>query len=102
MASEPMEVLRWEDPPPATVERRTPKKTTRSRLEPIAEQLRGRPGEWAVVYEGERGPGLGMATHIRYGQVACFTPTGDFDATSRVRGGTTTVYARYVGDGEDW
>lgn len=93
-----VEVLRWEDPPAAAHPDR--KGYRRSRLERVAEQLRERPGEWAVVLDGEasRGKASGMTFHIRLGQIACFTPSGDFDAVMRRVEDRFTVYARYVGD----
>jgi hypothetical protein len=91
-------VIRWEEPPRAAAQ--APRHRTRhSRLEPLAEELRGRPGEWALVFEDEAaGKANGMATHIRYGQLMCFAPAGDFDAVTRKVDAVTQVYARYVGD----
>lgn len=97
-AAETMTVLRWEEPPPAFHVRKG--RAPSSRLSPIADELRARPGQWGVVFEGPGGAGGGMVTHIRLGQVACFAPAGDFDATGRTQNGVTTVYARYVGDDE--
>jgi len=94
-------VIRWEAPPAsATAERANRRSTRRSRYEPIADALRTHPGEWAVVFEGGAGAGGAMVTHVRFGQMQCFCPTGDFDATSRSVGGRTVVYARYLGDGD--
>lgn len=98
-------VLRWEEPPPNQLPTR-PWTTRHSHLKELADELRARPGNWALVFEQE-GPASGragaMATHIRLGQVRCFTPTGDFDAVTRKVENITCVYARYVGepDGED-
>jgi hypothetical protein len=90
-------VLRWEDPPKSEAAERW-YTTRRSKLSPVADALRDQPGRWAVVFEGPHGRATGMATHIRLGQVRCFTPTGDFDATTRRVGATSVVYARYVGE----
>lgn len=90
-------VLRWEEPPPSRFPDR-PWTTRRSHLEDLAEELRQRPSDWALVYEGTPGRASGMATHIRLGQLRCFTPTGDFDAVTRKVDGVTRTYARYVGE----
>lgn len=103
MATEPKNlpaVIRWEQPP-APAQSARPYTTRRSKLAPLADELRAQPGQWAVVFEGSAGQATGMATHIRLGQMACFAPSGDFDATTRRSNGVTTTYARYVGDGED-
>lgn len=93
----PATLIRREEPPPPAQPAR-PYTTRRSKLTPLADELRARPGEWWVVYEGPVGKATGMATHIRLGQMACFAPSGDFDATTRLSNGVTVVYARYVGD----
>lgn len=99
MTREPLRVLRWEDPPPSEGSARAARrKPTGSKYDQIAEQLRQRPGVWAVVLESSVGIAGGLTTHIRLGQISCFTPTGDFEATSRHRGDSAVVYARYVGD----
>lgn len=95
--AEQAQIIRWEEPPPA---RGTGHHATFSRYEGIAKDLTKRPGEWAVVQE-KQGSGSGLATHIRMGQMTCFTPAGDFDACTRQIDGVATVYARYVGDGGD-
>ena len=97
MVTEQASVIRWEAPPPA---RGTGHHVTFSRYRAVAEQLRARRGEWAVVQE-KQGPGNGLATHIRMGQMACFTPAGDFDACTRQINGVATTYACYVGDDEE-
>jgi hypothetical protein len=91
-------IVRWEKPPPPRFNggRRPPF----SRFQAIAEQLRARRGEWAVVEE-RPGRARGLAAHIRMGHMDCFQPAGDFDAVTRHRGGVSTTYARFVGDGED-
>jgi hypothetical protein len=89
-------IVRWEVPPPAK---------SRGSSEPssgyagIAAELRANPGRWAVVKE-QASRYSGLATHIRMGQMICFTPSGDFEATTRRLGERTVVYARYVGDSE--
>lgn len=93
-------VIRWEEPP-AEVLKRRPWLTRSSKLAPLADELRENPGAWALVYEGtSSGAASGMATHIRLGQVAAFTPTGDFDAVSQSGNGLARAWARYVGGDE--
>lgn len=90
-------VIDWQEPPPPALVRR-PHLTRVSALAGLAEELRARPGDWALVYDGSSyGKASGMATHIRLGQVRAFTPTGDFDAVSH-KGRT---WARYMG-GDEW
>lgn len=90
-------VLRWETPPEQVLAGRK-FHDGKSALKPLAEELRSKPGEWAVVLEGPPGKASAMATHIRLGQVLCFTPTGDFDALTHKAGEHTLVYARYCGE----
>jgi len=99
MSDQP-QVIRWEDPPPARSRRSAG--VGHSRYSALADQLRARPGQWAMVGEKPGADG-GLATHIRMGQMLCFSPAGDFDATSRRVDGVTRVYARYLGDApDDW
>lgn len=90
-------IIRWEDPPRA---RGKGEHAAFSRYAGVANEMRSRPGEWAVIQERPGPTGSGLATHIRMGQMYCFTPAGDFDACTRQVNGIATVYARYVGDGE--
>jgi hypothetical protein len=95
--AEPAAVIRWEEPPPGRPAGRETGNGN-SRWNAVAAELRAHPGRWALIREGESGSGL--ATHIRQGHIACFTPAGDFDAVSRQARGVNRVYARYVGDPE--
>ncbi|WIM97810.1 hypothetical protein ACTOB_001364 [Actinoplanes oblitus] len=92
------EIIRWENPPPPA---RPGQHLTGSRWDGVAEILRDERGRWAVVYEGDVNNASSIASVIRMGNVACFRPTGDFEAVSRRSSttGLTTVYARYLGDG---
>jgi hypothetical protein len=94
--SEQATILRWEAPPRA---QHRPGSSGRSRYERIADELRQRPGQWGVVLEAG-GNRTAMATHIRRGHILCFTPAGDFDAVARQRRGRTTIYARFLGNGD--
>ena len=94
-----MNVIRWEDPPAEHGNAR-PKP---SKYQPIADALRARPGEWAVVTE-RRTPGSagGFAAHIRTGGTP-FGPAGQFEAKTigPAQGSTCKVYARFVGGEAD-
>lgn len=95
-------VIRWEEPPATESRVSTTRRKAPSKYDLLANELRSRPGQWALVLDdGSSGKASGLATHIRLGQVLCFTPTGDFDAVTRVVDGKYLVYARYVGE-EDW
>lgn len=102
MADEQHGVLRWEDPP--ATRKSNGASGYSSRYEPVADELRERPGEWGVVHEGPvpasgKGSANALSTHIRMGALRPFAPAGDFDAVARVKDGVRTVYARYLGDG---
>ena len=94
-------VIAWQ-PPKRPVRARTPRGIV-SEWSPIADELRSRPGEWALIADVlTPGRATGLATHIRLGQLRAFTPTGDFDALSeRQPDGHWWVFARYVGDVTD-
>lgn len=91
------EILRWEEPP-------TPKGGHGSgdSWQDIADTLRARPGEWAVV--DEAAVSSTNANNINSGRVVSFRPVGAYEATSRKgiseETGKTVhvIYARYVGD----
>lgn len=90
-------VVRWEDPPPDARGRmsgssRAPRRDYRA----IADALRGRPGEWAVVAEVPYVGGANLVTRINRGGAGSWRPAGSFQATCRHLGGVTVVYARYV------
>jgi hypothetical protein len=93
--TEQPKIIRWEIPPTA---KRTGGNSF-SRFQALADELRAHAGQWAVIYDGHSKSFTGLANHIRQGSVRCFTPCGDFDATTRSRDGHYIVYARYVGDG---
>lgn len=96
-------VLRWEAPPPPTHPARARTGGRQPRWNDVAAQLRDHSGTWAVIFSGGHGHtsrAQSLASHIRMGQMRCFTPTGDFEATVRQSGGVVTVYARHL-DQED-
>ena len=83
--------LNWEEPPPE-------KYRTRRDWTSIADSLRAKPNEWAVVAEDVS---ASTGTHIRYGRLRAFAPAGAFE--SRVSGARSSdgradkIYARFVG-----
>jgi hypothetical protein len=88
--------LTFEEPPATS---RTPGK--RGKHTEAAQELRSRPGEWAIVsVYGTGGSSSAMARHIASGYVAAYQPPGAFEATSRTVDGEARVYARYVGGSE--
>lgn len=89
-------LVRWEDPPPPM---HPGHEWTLGTYTALADELRSRPGRWAVIFEGPKSERSALATHVRHGVLTAFTPPGDFDAAARVRDGVRTVYARYVGEG---
>jgi hypothetical protein len=64
---------------------------------PVADELRLKPGEWAVVFEGIGSRAWYLAWVIRKGALQGFEPAGDFDAvTAKVTDHRWAVYARWV------
>ncbi|RLP68389.1 hypothetical protein D9V30_10390 [Mycetocola reblochoni] len=61
-----------------------------------ADQLRNRPGEWALVAT-DASPS--MVRHIKAGTYIGMRPAGHFDAVSRGNRGSRAdeIYARYIG-----
>jgi hypothetical protein len=86
-------IVRWEDPEQKQLGR--PPAETGTWVE-VAEALRRRPKQWAVVSEGVSARAL--VTAINQGTCIDFRPIGDFEATSRTVRGARVVYARYMGD----
>jgi len=92
-------VLRWEAPPDRM------RATGRVDWGPVARELRGRPGEWAVLGEhqgklaAEERRLKGMSSNIRTGNIRAFAPKGDFEASTRMIGDRVVLFARFVGEG---
>lgn len=94
-------VIRWADPPgPRRGRGRLGQRVDDDGSEELAAELRGRPGVWAVIFEGDNGPANSCAIRIRRAWRPAFEPPGDFDALMRKGKGATvtSVYARYVGE----
>ncbi len=97
--SEQAQIIRWENPPATT--RRGVGRPRDHTWNQVAEQLRARPGQWAVVEDDMPANRTAIANHIRQGAILAFAPSGTYDATSRSKQGRVTIYARYVGDGDE-
>lgn len=88
--STPVTKLVFKDPPP----RNRPGR--KSQWAPVLDQLRARPGEYAIIDDDATRPAL--VTQINKGKIAGIVE-GEFEATSHSNeDGTFTVYARFVGD----
>lgn len=84
-------LVRFEEPPASKGGR-----SESPRNREIAEALRSRPGEWALVGENERNDGL--AVRIRSGKAKSFAQ-GTWEAKSRSNSdGTVNIYARFVSE----
>lgn len=94
-------VIRWEEPPPKIrASGGFPLGQGKSRWAGVADELRSKPGEWALIAETPLAENSGLATQIRMGQMVCFSPAGDFDAETRRENGVRKVWAVYLGDDE--
>jgi hypothetical protein len=87
-----MSDVHWEEPP-----HKSPKGGRPKYWKAVADQLRSRPGEWAMVHVDETQRKAGYtAMNIKRGLLAGMT-AGEFEAVSRTVDGQRRVYARYVG-----
>jgi len=87
--------MKWEEPPQQLLGR------GHTDWRAVADALKSNPNEWAVVAENVS---ASTGTHIRYGRLKAFEPSGAFEArVSGARGDASgrasKVYARYVGAG---
>jgi hypothetical protein len=91
-----MTKLKFEELPPEV------RAGVRGKHKEAADQLRARPGEWAVVevYENPS-TATSMAHAVRRGSLAAYKPRGAFDAASRRIKGKSHLYVRYVGEKSD-
>jgi hypothetical protein len=84
--------LEWKEPPnPVRY------KKDNTKWHDIADMLRGRPNEWALVAEDVN---PSVVTHIRRGRLKAFEPEGMFDASGQgrnERGYTKELYVRFIG-----
>lgn len=85
--------VEWGDPPPD-------KAAASAEWEAIAQELRTRPGQWAMI---ARDKTTETATRIKNGTLVSFRPAGSFEARTVGRKNASAqrcdIYARYVGDG---
>lgn len=62
----------------------------------VADALRARPGEWALVRKDTSST---HATYIKQARIVAFAPAGSFDARSvQVGDGKADIYARFIGE----
>jgi hypothetical protein len=85
--------IKWEEPPKQLLGR------GRTNWEEIASALKSNPEQWAVVAENVS---ASTGTHIRYGRLKAFEPSGAFEARvsgahSAENGRAEKIYARYIG-----
>ena len=87
---EPPDRITWDDPGPG-------KARKGSKWDPIAAQLKARPGEWACI---GRNIQTSMVTAIRRGGIKCFAPAGSFEVVTRnhTERWRADIYVRYVGE----
>lgn len=89
------EGLTWEEPPPVEGIHFFPK--GKGKHFDIAEELRAKPNEWAMIGTyGSRPSAAAMAYLIRSGGSVAY-PFGDFEAVSRTVNNEYRLYVRYVG-----
>ena len=84
-------VIKWEEP--------TANQRFKHDHEGIANALRGRPGEWALVFEGVTASYVGQ---IKRGVLKDYRPSGTFEAkcvgVDPLTGTAEKIYARYLGE----
>jgi hypothetical protein len=81
--------IAWVEPPPKQ-RRRSPRHVDHDL---IANQLRERPGVWALIPAA----GTGLAGQIGRGDIRAYRPARSFEAVRRDDHGAIRVYARYLG-----
>lgn len=85
--------LEWKEPPnPVRY------KKSNANWHEIADMLRARPNEWALVAEDVN---PSVVTHIRRGRLKAFAPEGKFDASGQgrnERGYTKELYVRFISE----
>lgn len=81
-------VLSWEEPPP-------PRRGALSVAPEWMEEVRARPGAWALVQTGNRDVEK-LPAAIRGGR-GVYAPAGSWEAVSRKSGNEFRLYVRYVG-----
>jgi hypothetical protein len=87
-------VIRWEEP---RKEHGNSRSQAGSPWWDIANELRAKPGCWALVHEGKHGTASGWQNRIKKGSRPAFEPAGSFEAVTNTEAEVTKLYARYVG-----
>ena len=86
-----MEVIRWEAPNP-----QVPRGVRANRYQPVADSLRLKPNEWALVEEeANRGTLSGIQAYVKAGK-GPFAPAGSFDARIKTAGMPANVGSLYI------
>lgn len=89
-----MSEIKFDGPPP---ERKRGSIEDQSH-QPIAEALKERAGEWAVVRVSKTASAASSAAnYIRNAKGSAYGPAGSFEAVSRKVDGEFRVYARFLG-----
>lgn len=90
-------IVRWEDPSPRN------HTDVAASWQPVADELRAHPGQWALVRETSLLNAGVQASYIKSGK-GPFEPRGAFEARQRTyraqpgAQGVGRIYARYVGE----
>lgn len=83
----------WESPPGGVA-----KKSQAQDHRALAQELRGRPGEWGhILTYNTSSSSATTANAIRQGSTAAWQPAGHYEAVARTVEGEHRVYARYTG-----
>lgn len=87
--------IRFEDPPPTSPNPRGQRSHSHFL---VAEAMRARPGEWAIVKVAATSQAARSSAHqVRSGRINAFASAGTFESMARQVDGENRVYARYVG-----
>jgi hypothetical protein len=89
-------VLRWEAPAPSKTGLAGPRPRP-SLYDLIADELRARPQEWGVIFEGTSKSATAIANQLRRGVLGGFLPREDWEIASRTHYDDGVIHARYTG-----
>jgi hypothetical protein len=95
-AKENLNTMKWEDPKVKPGKGGPPVKWLAE-----AEELRKRPGQWAVLVTlsaRQRGSSSRWVCSIKQGERKAFRPPGSFEALQQLDGDVIKIYVRYVGE----
>lgn len=90
--------VKWDKPP-------APRGERTARFKQLSQELKQRPGAWALAEDGMdeyRTMAATMASRISSGTLSAFRPAGEYEATSSKdkETGSTRLFIRYVGPGK--